>query len=1024
MKFFLSISMFLLMVIGVRAQDLGPGGVGSTASNGSDYMIWLRADKDVDISNLNSVGLQWSDLSGKGNLYTPHGPSKTPKFEANNTNGMPAIVFDNKAEKLYSDPINGQISQSTHTIILVWNSNESNPAKGRRVFSTNGGYELSVSTNRKNFEFNFPSGSPKKYSFGKVKEYLKPTITFISRTADNKLKIYKNGALESTTSISDSNHFKWTSNMSIMFGDLDYYRTSHNKAIKQNIYEVIHSREDFDAEIVDKILIENYLSAKYDIDLEANDVYKGDDIGYDYDVAGIGKDTNNNSRTSAKGTGIIAVSNPSDLDKNEYLIWGKNKINDYSFEEVSGAKRLNAVWAASSRTSNGNNKADIGTVTVSVKLSDLDFGTDKAPTDFKMLVSSKSGFETVDHIYTASIANGVATFTGVDLQDADYFTFQYPITYVYDSRNGGWSPKEPTDSDVFSHVVIKRGLARSFNDFSTSKLEIQYGGGLILTGANVTVKGEVVIADSDRNSLLILADGSQLIQTHSGENKNSGTNFYISFTPPAKNIYSYSYISSPVSQNKLNYSFSESLKDGRISPLLGTNFYYDDKESDGVQESSKTTMSTEWMNSYFNNGSWKMERSTGAVPIGQGLAIKEPGTLAQTYVAKGIPNSGDYEFTVSSYSTSLLGNPYPSALDANKFLDDNSNIVDALYFYEDKSKSHYTVEYQGGYGVYTRYGGGVAASVTVNGEKFEGKIPTRYIPVGQGFMVSTPTDIKGKIQFKNSQRVIRKIGSASKFFKTAKLKTLKTKESSDDLESLLAELENETGSSPVVSEEPVPQNETTSLRLGFEFNVDDATKFHRQIGVNFKEGNSFGDRKPGYYAELYDENPTDIYIEHNKNKYVLASAGSLSEETEIPLKVVLEKDSNVAFMLDGTNNIDEEVFLKDKELATSESLKNQKVNKTLTSGVYNDRFSLIFKQDKELSTKKINASKVNVQVHQKTITVSSDEYNITGLSIIDFTGKTVKTSNSSSIDVFGISSKIIILKIESKEGVLVKKMFL
>ncbi|NIJ46083.1 hypothetical protein FHR24_002561 [Wenyingzhuangia heitensis] len=1023
MKIYRSIYLFFMVIATAQSQSLGPGGVGSVANNGSDYLLWLRADKNVDISKPNSLGLQWSDISGKENIYIPHGPSKTPSLDYNKTNGMPAVVFDNKSEKLYSDPVKGQLSQSSHTIVLVWKGNESNPAKGRRVFATNQGYELSVTNNKKNLQFVFPQGSPRAYAFGKVKDYLEPTITLISRTIDNKLKIYKNGVLQSSTNVSGLNDFKWSSNMSILFGDLNYYRTSNNKALKQNVYEVIHSREDLESEIVDKILIENYLSAKYNIPLQQNDVYKQDDKGYDYQVAGIGKDTNSNSNTSAKGTGIISVSNPSDLNDDEYLIWGQNTIDNYSFVNKSGVKRLNTIWGVSSRKSNGNNKVDVGTVTINIALADLDFGTDEVTTNLNMIVSSDESFGNIDHSYTGEINDGIVTYKGVDLNDADYFTFKYVNTidaYIYDRANGGWSPSVPTVLSGDSKVIIKNGGTIVYNDFNAKSLEVKEGTYLWLPYNNVTVKEEIITND---NSYLIIRTGSQLLQTHTGKNKNIGTGFYIGFTPPAKNKYSYSYISSPVGVNKQSYSFAKNFRDGRGNSVIGSNFTYDNKGSDGVQENGKTIMSTEWMLTYFNNGDWNVVRNTGEIPIGQGMTIKEPGTEAQTYIAKGILNSGDYEFSLNKYTTSLLGNPYPSALDANKFLDDNRDVVDALYFYEDKSYSHYTVEYQAGYGVYTRFGGGVAASVTVNGEKFEGKVPTRYIPVGQGFMVSTPKSINGKVKFNNSQRVIQKLGSNSKFFKVAKPKTLKTKEYSNNIEEFLKELESEpiAENTSVSDNQPIEQNETTSLKLGFEFDIDATTKFHRQLGVNFKEGNRLDTPKSGYYAELYDEKSTDLYIENSGNKYVLASAGSLSEETEIPLNVVLDEEREVTFMIDKVNNINKEIFLKDNETGTNESLKDNKIKKKLEAGIYNDRFSLTFKENKNLSTNRVDVDKVNVEIKGELIKVTSDIYNITSLTIMDITGKIIKESTVNSIDCSKIRSGIVVLKIETKQGVLVKK---
>ena len=78
----------------------------------------------------------------------------------------------------------------------------------------------------------------------------------------------------------------------------------------------------------------------------------------------------------------------------------------------------------------------------------------------------------------------------------------------------------------------------------------------------------------------------------------------------------------------------------------------------------------------------------------------------------GINHNGDIGLKVASGWTYLTGNPYPSAMDANQFIDDNKDdIRGTIYFWEHwGGGSHALKEYQGGYATYNLSGGTVAVA--------------------------------------------------------------------------------------------------------------------------------------------------------------------------------------------------------------------------------------------------------------------------------------------------------------------------
>jgi hypothetical protein len=133
----------------------------------------------------------------------------------------------------------------------------------------------------------------------------------------------------------------------------------------------------------------------------------------------------------------------------------------------------------------------------------------------------------------------------------------------------------------------------------------------------------------------------------------------------------------------------------------------------------------------------------------------------------GVANNGNYTPSVTSSTElmtstdapsvfNLIGNPYPSSLDADQFITDNSSNIDgALYFWSDEnagSAAFSTDDYA------TFTGGGSIVPISSGGS---GITPVSSIPSCQGFFVNCETS--GTIDFNNGQRG----GSNGQFFRMA-----------------------------------------------------------------------------------------------------------------------------------------------------------------------------------------------------------------------------------------------------------------
>ena len=161
-------------------------------------------------------------------------------------------------------------------------------------------------------------------------------------------------------------------------------------------------------------------------------------------------------------------------------------------------------------------------------------------------------------------------------------------------------------------------------------------------------------------------------------------------------------------------------------------------------------------------------KSTGAISVGEGYTQKGTGTSGsdQNYVFVGKPNNGVIQRNVDSDNLYLVGNPYPSALDANQFILDNiTTTTGTLYFWEHwGGASHALADYQGGYAAYNLTGATTAVPDPDVAQVGSGSVlPKQYVAVAQGFFVKGSAT-GGAIEFNNGQRAFQKESDGNSVF--------------------------------------------------------------------------------------------------------------------------------------------------------------------------------------------------------------------------------------------------------------------
>jgi hypothetical protein len=223
-----------------------------------------------------------------------------------------------------------------------------------------------------------------------------------------------------------------------------------------------------------KIIVNNYLAAKYNRTLGANDLYTMDNAGngnFDFEVAGIGRVDASNMQSDSKGSSFVRMNTASGLGDGEYLIWGHDNgsIQNNNTSDVDGATiqaRLGRVWRLTE-------VGDVGTVSVSFDVSTF---TTVIGSNLRLLIDRDGdGFFDNDVApQTGTLSGGVITFNLVNFQSGDRFTLgtinavQTPLPVELLQFNGDANQKNnwlywSTASEI-NHMRFV--LERSMNGFS------------------------------------------------------------------------------------------------------------------------------------------------------------------------------------------------------------------------------------------------------------------------------------------------------------------------------------------------------------------------------------------------------------------------------------------------------------------------------------------------------------------------------------------------------------------------------
>lgn len=598
--------------------------------------------------------------------------------------------------------------------------------------------------------------------------------------------------------------------------------------------------------------------------------------------------------------------------------------------------------------------------------------------------------------------------------------------------SGTWSNGTP---DRSRFVVIDENYQENSNALKARSLSITGSNKLTITNQELLVINEVEI---NTNAELRLAGTSQLIQTHTGSKQITGSGkLYIDQNSTIASKYRFNYFSSPVNTgNTNNFTVANVLKDGSTatsssSTPLDINFVsgYDGSNT------SPISIADHWIYTFpsgLNNQSgYVQKKSTGTISNTDGFLLKGPG-VAQNYTFVGVPNDGDITTSIGGDESYLVGNPYPSAISVETFIEDNEDAISGtLYFWQHAGEKNATgtvghnyAGYIGGYATRNKTMGLAADQVSSNNNEDNGTPslgngtydePKPYIAVGQGFFIQGDSD-GGTVNFNNSQREYVTEGSESIFFKTAdKAGYLTT---------------NAKTTMATVSKTTESANKTPIIKLGVDYINDEENTLHRQLGISFISGNTFG-YENGYDSPSYNEGETNIYwkFPNDEEKYAIAGVQEISEGLEVPIEIVMGYDGELKISIDEWQSIDRDVYLKDKEAKTITKINGNKAVLNLNQNTYSDRFYLTFDDSGILATDDLGIESISVSYDEvsKTIDIrNAENTEIYNVELYNVFGQQVQSWNEVkySLQVDSVTYGVYIIKVITNKGEVKKKVLI
>jgi len=576
-------------------------------------------------------------------------------------------------------------------------------------------------------------------------------------------------------------------------------------------------------------------------------------------------------------------------------------------------------------------------------------------------------------IYTITgLSPGIYSFT---VQYGDYcpvtinnVEIKASETNIWNGPTLGWSKgSAPTNTSTESIEFAED--YQSVGDLKGCSCKVDSGKKVTINSGNTLTITNGLIVDTAAGTSLTFEDDASLLQVDAAT--NSGNIIYKRDTAPVRR-YDFTYWATPITNNAQPYTLHD----------LSPNTLLDKYESyDSVTGAWDISL----------NGTRVMVPAVGyAVRAPQFFSITVPAVYSAIFT--GVPNNGDYTVPIYATKWSLIGNPYPSAIDAEEFITLNHNAspsvdVGALYFWTHNTPPSSTPSSTGTYDYTSNdyavfsLSGGVSTGALLPDGSF-GPPPTGKIAACQSFFMLASGS--GVVKFTNEMRIG---GDNNQFFKTAKKNTI----------------------------------EKNRIWL----NLTNAKGAFKQVLVGYIEGASNAWDENFDAATMNSNSFIDFYSINDGKKLTIQGRALPFENTDVVLlgyKTTVAGEFTIAIdHVDGLFD-NQAVYLEDKVTGIVTDLQTGNYTFTTAIGTFIDRFTISYIK-KTLGTDDFEnlAETIFVSVKDKNIKVTSSKEALKEVVVFDILGKMLYHKNKIANTELQISnlqsaSQILLVKVILENG--------
>ncbi len=526
-------------------------------------------------------------------------------------------------------------------------------------------------------------------------------------------------------------------------------------------------------------------------------------------------------------------------------------------------------------------------------------------------------------------------------------------------NGSAWSDGTP---DITKTAIVASGTLTVSEDLEMCTLLVSGTANVVVaTGVNLTVANVVNVAPT---ASMEVQNNANLIQIDNVQNTGKVKVYRNS---SAIKRFDYTLWSSPVTGQNL-FGFS---------PVTVANRFY------------TYTSATNLYSSIPDLG----PESETAFAKGHGYLIRVSNNHPETPEVwegefEGLPNSGTvsvpmYTSNDPAFRYTLVGNPYPSAISIEKFVDRNSvNINGQLWFWRKTnnpaSSSYSTVMANGDY---------VGNGDLADSEAYD---PQGVIRTGQGFFVQASSSTPGSIIFNNS---LREADNSNRFFRNA------------------------------MDSESQPESNR------FWLNISKDGDFYGQTLVNYRTGATMGIDYGMDGKARVNDGGVKLYSLSGENSLAI-QARSLPFTTDdiVPLGFRSTEAGTLMIVLDKFDGLfaGQDIFLEDSYLGIRHNISDGGYSFITAAGTFNDRFRVVYAETLSSDNPAVTANSVIVYRQGNSIHINSANAEMESVSVYDMRGRLLSRQDNINaaeniITSLQAQQQVLIVKITTVNGASISK---